>query len=99
MGIQYPPIITHEGPLGNPRIMPGCFGGKIIQLKGLCSIQKQIRKDSTQHFSIGFCWKYIIYINMILVAMILEYMLVIGAPSLQDAGGIAIPSYIPEMAV
>jgi hypothetical protein len=40
-----------------------------------------------------------IYIYMILVAMILEYMLVIGAPSLEDAGGIAIPSYIPEMGV
>jgi hypothetical protein len=34
MGIQYPPIIKHEGPLGNPRIMPGCFGGKIIKLNG-----------------------------------------------------------------
>ena len=40
-----------------------------------------------------------IYIYMILVAMILEYMLVIGAPSLEDAGGIAIPSYIPELGV
>ena len=39
------------------------------------------------------------YIYMILVAMILEYMLVIGAPSLEDAGGIAIPSYIPELGV
>ena len=55
------------------------------------------------------CWEYnmriyiylykYIYIYMILVAMILEYMLVIGAPSLEDAGGIAIPSYIPELGV